>query len=212
VSLGGSAPDTQAPSVPANLAASGVTQTTVDLSWSASTDNVGVTGYDIYQGNTNIGTVTGTSTQVTGLTASTAYSFRVRARDAAGNISGYSNTVNITTASPPDTQAPSIPANLAASNITNTTVDLSWSASTDNVGVTGYDVYQGNTNLGTVAGTSTQVTGLTAATAYSFRVRARDAAGNLSGYSNTVNVTTTGGGGGGGCTGGIATFPYTESF
>lgn len=212
VNLGGSAPDTQAPSVPANLVASGVTQTTVDLSWNASTDNVGVTGYDVYQGSTNLGTVTGTSTQITGLTPLTAYSFRVRARDAAGNISGYSNTVNVTTAAPPDTEAPTTPANLAASNITNTTVDLSWSASTDNVGVTGYDVYQGSTNLGTVGGTSTQVTGLTAATAYSFRVRARDAAGNLSGYSNTVNVTTTGGGGGSGCTGGIADFPYTESF
>jgi len=212
VNLSGSTADTQAPSVPANLAASNVTQTTVDLSWNASTDNVGVTGYDVYQGTTNLGTVSGTSTQITGLTASTAYSFRVRARDAAGNISGYSNTVNVTTSAAPDTQAPSVPTSLVASNVTQTTVDLSWNASTDNVGVTGYDVYQGNTNLGTVAGTTTQITGLTASTAYSFRVRARDAAGNISGYSNTVNVTTTSGGGGSGCAGGISSFPYTESF
>jgi len=212
VNLGGSTSDTQAPSVPTSLAASNVTQTTVDLSWNASTDNVGVTGYDVYQGTTNLGTVTGISNQITGLAASTAYSFRVRARDAAGNISGYSNTVNITTSAAPDTQAPSTPASLTVTGVADTSVDLSWNASTDNVGVTGYDVYQGASNLGTVTGTSTQITGLAVATAYSFRVRARDAAGNISGYSNTVNATTTGGGGGGGCTGGISSLPYSESF
>jgi chitodextrinase len=211
VNLVGSTADTQAPSNPSSLAASNITQTTVDLSWNASTDNVGVTGYDIYQGNTVLGSVAGTSANITGLTESTAYSFRVRAKDAAGNISGYSNTVNVTTATPPDIQAPSAPASLSASNVTDTTVDLSWNASTDNVGVTGYDVYQGNTVLGTVTGTSANVTGLTVATAYSFRVRAKDAAGNVSGYSNTVNVTTTGGTTSG-CAGGITSFPYSESF
>jgi len=197
VNLGGSTADTQAPSNPTSLTASNITQTTVDLSWTASSDNVGVTGYDVYQGASNLGTVTGTSVQVTGLIASTAYSFSVRARDAAGNVSGASNTVNITTLAPAgDTQAPSNPTSLVASNVTQTTVDLNWIASSDNVGVTGYDVYQGASNIGTVTGTSTQVTGLTASTAYSFSVRARDAAGNVSGASNTVNVTTTSGGGG----------------
>ncbi len=109
----------------------------------------------------------------------------------------------------PDTEAPTVPTNLTASNITDTTVDLSWNASTDNVGVTGYDVYEGATLLGNVAATTTQVTGLTAATAYSFTVRARDAAGNVSAASNAAAVTTTGGGGG--CTGGIG-IPYAESF
>jgi Zn-dependent metalloprotease/chitodextrinase len=210
VNLGGSTADTQAPSNPTSLAASNITETTADLSWNASTDNVGVTGYDVYQGATNLGTVTGTSDQVTGLTASTSYAFSVRARDAAGNVSEASNTVNVTTSPAPDTQAPSTPASLAVSGVTDTTVDLSWNASTDNVGVTGYDVYQGATNLGTVSGTSSQITGLTEATTYSFSVRARDAAGNISGASNTVNATTTGGGGG--CTGGIASFPYNESY
>ncbi len=125
-----------------------------------------------------------------------------------GEVEDY--TVNLG-AGTPDTQAPSVPTSLAASNVTQTTVDLSWTASTDNVGVTGYDIYQGATNLGTVTGTSEQITGLTALTAYSFSVRARDAAGNISGASNTVNVTTTGGGGGG-CTGGISSLPYSESF
>lgn len=212
VNIGGSAPDTQAPSNPANLSASNVTTTTVDLSWNASSDNVGVTAYDVYQGNTVIATVSGTSRQVTGLSSSTAYSFRVRAKDAAGNVSGFSNTVNVTTATPPDTQAPSNPTNLSASNVAETTLTLNWTASSDNVGVTAYDVFQGSTNLGEATGTSANITGLTANTAYSFRVRAKDAAGNVSGFSNTVNVTTAGGGGGNGCANGVSSFPYAESF
>ena len=184
--------DTQAPTAPTNLTASNITQTSVSLSWTASTDNVGVVGYDVYQGATILGTVTGTSASVTGLTASTAYSFSVRAKDAAGNISPASNTVNITTLNPPDTQAPTAPTNLTASNITQTSVSLSWVASTDNVGVVGYDVYQGATILGTVTGTSASVTGLTASTPYSFSVRAKDAAGNISPSSNIVNITTLG--------------------
>jgi len=212
VNLGGAGADTQAPTAPTNLSASNVLQTTVDLSWTAATDNVGVTGYDVYQGATNLGTVTGTTTQITGLTAATAYSFNVRARDAAGNISGASNTVNVTTAPSPDTEAPSVPTSLSASNITDTTADLSWNASSDNVGVTGYNVFSNNVSIGTVTGTSANVTGLIAGAAYAFEVSAFDAAGNTSGLSNTVNIVTTGGGGGSGCTGGIASFPYSESF
>lgn len=96
---GGAGPDTQAPTAPSSLVASSVTQTTLSLSWNASTDNVGVTGYDVFQGTTNIGSVTGTSANITGLSPSTAYTFKVRAHDAAGNNSGYSNTVNVTTLS-----------------------------------------------------------------------------------------------------------------
>jgi len=89
--------DTQAPSNPTGLTASNITQTALSLSWTASTDNVGVTRYDVYQGNNVIGTATSTSYNVTGLNANTAYQFRVRAKDAAGNISGFSNTASATT-------------------------------------------------------------------------------------------------------------------
>ncbi|SDE46498.1 Por secretion system C-terminal sorting domain-containing protein [Ulvibacter litoralis] len=126
-----------------------------------------------------------------------------------GEVEDY--TVNLGGATA-DTEAPSVPASLTASGATQTTVDLAWNASTDNVGVTGYDVYQGTTNLGTVTGTTAQITGLTASTAYSFRVRAKDDAGNVSGYSNTATISTTGSGGGSACTGGISSFPYSESF
>ncbi|MDG2432101.1 M4 family metallopeptidase, partial [Flavobacterium sp.] len=91
-----------------------------------------------------------------------------------------------------DTTAPTTPTSLAASGTTSTTTNLAWTASTDNVGVTGYNVYQGTTLKGTATGTTFAVTGLTAATAYTFSVKAKDAAGNLSASSNTVNVTTTG--------------------
>ncbi|MFD2563756.1 fibronectin type III domain-containing protein [Aquimarina rubra] len=212
VTIGASTGDTQAPTAPTGLAASNVAETTLTLTWNAATDNVGVTAYDVYQGSTLLGEATGTTANVTGLTASTAYQFSVKAKDAAGNESAFSNTVDVTTATPPDTQAPTAPTGLAASNVAETTLTLSWNAATDNVGVTGYDVYQGSTNLGEVTGTSTNVTGLTADTAYQFSVKAKDAAGNESAFSNTVNVTTTGGSTGGGCTSGISSFPYNEGF
>lgn len=183
-------PDTQAPTAPTGLTASDITQTGVNLSWTASTDNVGVAAYDVYRDGTLIQSVTVTSASVTGLTASTTYAFSVKARDAAGNVSPSSNVLNVTTLAPPDTQAPSAPANLTASGITQTSVNLTWTASTDNVGVVGYDVFQGSTVVQTVVTTSATVSGLTPGTSYSFSVKAKDAAGNVSPESNVVNITT----------------------
>lgn len=200
IEFGGSPGDTQAPSVPTNLSASNTTETTTDLSWNASTDNVGVTGYEVFEGGVSLGTVTGTGANITGLTASTTYSFQVRAFDAAGNNSALSSALQVTTSAGADTQAPTVPANLSASNTTDTTTDLSWNASTDNVGVTGYEVFQDGSSIGTVTGNGASVSGLSAGTTYSFQVRAFDAAGNNSALSAALDVTTTGGGGGGGST------------
>ncbi|MDN3353410.1 cellulose binding domain-containing protein [Actinomadura sp. DC4] len=94
---GGGGSDTQAPSVPGGLTVSGHTSSSVSLSWSASTDNVGVTGYEVYQGSALATTATGTSATVAGLSASTAYTFKVRAKDAAGNLSAFGASVSATT-------------------------------------------------------------------------------------------------------------------
>ncbi len=96
---GGLTTDTTAPSVPKSLTASGTTSSSTNLSWIASTDNVAVTGYNVYNGTTLLTTLTGTSGTVTGLSSSTTYSLNVKAKDAAGNLSGASNTVSVTTLS-----------------------------------------------------------------------------------------------------------------
>ncbi len=378
--IGSGTPDNDPPSDPTGLTASNTTASSTDLSWNASTDNVGVTGYDVYQNGSVVATAATNSYTVTGLSPSTAYSFYVIAKDAAGNQSGQSNTVNVTTtavtactggitsypysesfessigawsqdtgddinwtrdsggtpsnntgpssgadgswymyveASSPnypniqailnspcfdlsgasqatfsfqyhmygssdmgtfsleasnddgnswtsiwsqtgnqgnqwntadvdlaayvgnsvqlrfnrttggtwqadiavdaisvstsgsDTEAPTAPSNLTASNTTTSSTDLSWTASTDNVGVTGYDIYQNGSLIGNTGSTSYNVTGLNPATGYSFYVIANDAAGNQSAQSNTVNVTTNSTSG---CSGGISSFPYSESF
>ncbi|UPQ80701.1 GEVED domain-containing protein [Flavobacterium azooxidireducens] len=328
--------DTVAPTAP-TLVASGTTSTSTNLSWSGATDNVAVTGYDVYQGGVLIGsTTTATTFAATGLTPSTSYTFNVRAKDAAGNVSVNSNTVNVTTlaggityctsqgnsvadeyigrvqigtinnvsggvsgyvdytsistnltkgasatititptwtgstysegyavfidynqngvftdagetvwslaptsatpvsgtftvpttavtgatrmrvsmkyngiptacetfpygqvedytvnliAGTSDTTPPTAPT-LTASGTTQTSTNLAWSGATDNVGVTGYDVYRNGTFLASTTTTTYAATGLTASTAYTFYVRSKDAAGNVSGNSNTVNVTT----------------------
>lgn len=190
--LANASSDTQAPTAPTNLAASNLTGTSVNLSWTASTDNVGVTGYDVYRNGTKINTalVTATSYNATGLTPATSYTFNVVARDAGGNTSTNSNTINVTT---PDTQAPTAPTNLTSASVTATSLTLNWTASTDNVAVTGYDVYRNNVKINTapVITTTYSVTGLTQGTAYNFYVKAFDAIGNMSANSNTLAVTTT---------------------
>ena len=96
-----------------------------------------------------------------------------------------------------DTQAPTAPTSLRSTAKTSSTVSLAWNASTDNVGVTAYDIYSGSNQVLSVSGTTATVSGLSASTAYTFTVKARDAAGNSSAASNSVSVTTDAGGGGG---------------
>src|SRR5215472_3864930 len=195
-----SGPDTTPPTQPGTLTANAASASEVDLSWGASTDNVGVTGYDIERCSgsgcsnfTQIATTPGTSTTYkdTTVSANTSYSYRIRATDAAGNLSTYSNTASATTPTP-DTTAPTQPGTLTAHAVSGSEVDLSWGASTDNVGVTGYLVERCSgsgcsnfTQIATTTGTGTTYkdTSVSASTSYSYRVRATDAAGNLSPYS-----------------------------
>ncbi|SIQ95229.1 Endo-1,4-beta-D-glucanase Y [Paenibacillus macquariensis] len=186
-------PDTQAPTTPTNLTTTVVSSNQINLNWTASTDNVGVVGYQVFRGSTQVGTPTGTTFNDTGLTASTAYSYKVKAVDAAGNLSANSNTATATTTATtptPDTQAPTAPSNLTTTVISSNQINLNWTASTDNVGVVGYQVFRGSTQVGTPTGTTFNDTGLTPSTAYSYKVKAIDAAGNLSANSNTATATT----------------------
>src|SRR5512140_2200674 len=100
---GGSSSDTTPPTAPADLVASQIHPTSLTLTWSASSDDVGVAGYEVYGGATVIGSFTGTPADLTGLTAGTPYTFTVKARDAAGNVSDASNAVEVTT---PTTSTP----------------------------------------------------------------------------------------------------------
>ncbi|MER8236336.1 discoidin domain-containing protein [Streptomyces sp. NPDC094049] len=327
--------DTEAPGVPGTLRSTATTANSVSLAWNASTDNVGVTGYEVHRGGVLVGTASGTTYTDTGLTASTAYTYTVKARDAAGNRSGASNAVTVTTqnsggtptptlisrgkpttassiegagfeaglgvdgdsgtrwasvegvdpqwirvdlgaihdisrvklnweaaygktykvqtsndgttwtdiyststadggvddlttagtgryvrlygttrgtpygyslwefevyGSPTtggDTTPPSAPGALRSTTTSANSVSLAWNTSTDNTGVTGYDVFRDGTFAGTTTSTSYTDSGLTGSTTYSYTVKARDAAGNTSAGSAALTVTTPSGPGGG---------------
>jgi trimeric autotransporter adhesin len=329
--------DSQAPSQPTQLSTDQITDVSLRLQWNASTDNVGVTGYDVEMNGQLWGGVTATLANITNLIPETPYTFRVRAKDVAGNLSAWSAPVTATTtetvitycqsrgtntsrefiesvkignythtsgnnngygdftnvmipvslgasvsititpgwngssrsegygvwidwngngqftdvgefvfsqartnatsvtgtiqvpaqtssntvrmrvgmkfngipgscevfnngevedytltlsAPVPDTQAPSTPLQLAASQITHNSITLNWSASTDNVGVTGYDVFVNNNLFTTVATNTATLTGLNPSTSFFIKVRAKDAAGNLSGFSNELRTST----------------------
>ncbi|MFW0738708.1 endonuclease [Flavobacterium sp. T12S277] len=109
-----------------------------------------------------------------------------------------------------DTQAPTAPTSLASTAKTATSITVSWTASTDNVGVSGYNVYSNGVLKTTVTGLSATITGLTASTSYNINVNARDAAANTSALSNTVAVTTDSSGGTGGTTSDLLFSEYIE--
>jgi chitodextrinase len=182
-------PDTTAPATPAAPTMTTRTLTSITLGWAASTDNVGVTGYKIYRGGTQVGTSATTSYTDNGLTPNTSYSYTVAANDAAGNTSTQSTAAPFTTLA--DTTAPTVPTGLASPSQTTTSVTLTWTGSTDNVGVTGYKIYQGGTQVGTSASPTFTHTGLTAGTQYSYTIASYDAAGNTSAQTAALLVKAT---------------------
>jgi len=198
---GGEDADTLPPTAPANLAAKTISSSQVNLTWTASTDNIGVTGYKVERCQnancttfTQIAAVTGTSYNDTGVAADKIYQYRVRATDAAGNLSAYSNVASANT----DTTKPAAPTALTAMGTSSSQINLMWTAATDNVGVTGYIIERCQgvgcafTQIATVGGSVTSYSdnNLAAGTAYSYRVRATDLACNLGDYSNTASGLT----------------------
>ncbi|MFC5213059.1 PQQ-dependent sugar dehydrogenase [Streptomyces coerulescens] len=190
------AADTQTPTRPGTPNCSAVTEDGLTLTWGASTDNVAVTAYDIYEHGNKIGETAGSATteNLTGLTPATTYNLTVIARDAAGNASLASPAVDCTTRPSSDTSPPTGPGTLSYTDVTANSAKLSWGAATDDKAVTAYDIRSGSTVYKTVNGsppaTSTTVSGLACDSPYSLHVVARDAAGNASPQSNAVTFTT----------------------
>ena len=178
---GGTPADTQAPTTPATLTVSGASQTSITVGWTASTDNLGVTGYGRYRDGSLVTNGTGTSYTFAGLTCGTSYTLAVDAYDAAGNRSAAVQTSAATSAcTSGDTQAPTMPASLRTTGATQTSVSVAWNASSDNVGVSGYGYYRGAGLIGNGTGTSYTFAGLACGTSYAVAVDAYDAAGNRS--------------------------------
>ena len=183
--------DTEAPTTPTNVTLNNISLNAITVSWTASTDNIGVTGYNVYLDGILTTQTTNTSATITDLNTNTTYSFTVVAKDLINNRSTASSAVNGSTLQ--DTQAPSIPENVTISNITDSSFKVSWSASTDNNTVNGYEVFvNGNLNTTTEALSHT-VSGLAASTTYSIEILAKDPDNNKSSKSTAVNATTTNG-------------------
>lgn len=188
-----STPDTQAPTAPTTLTSPSKTAFTVSLSWSGATDNIGVTGYQILRNGTVVGTTASTTYTDSGLTDLTTYLYTVKAYDAAGNLSPATTALSVKTldGTPPTWSGTS----LSSSTHSYTSVTLNWTAATDNLGVTGYAIYEdGNpTAIATTAGTTFSYVdnGETPGTTHTYTVKAFDAAANYSAASNLITVTTT---------------------
>lgn len=195
----------QSPTVSLTAPANNATFTagaTITISANAADSDGTVAQVQFFRGTTSLGVDTSSPYSVSwSNVAAGSYAIKAVATDNAG-ATGTSALANITVnpVTSPDTTAPSVPAGLAAPSVTSSSVNLTWNASTDNAGgsgVAGYDVYRNGGLVGSSSSTGYTDSGLAAATAYTYRVRARDNAGNASAQSGQITATTSQGGGGG---------------
>ncbi|QLE74002.1 chitinase [Streptomyces rectiverticillatus] len=190
----GSSADTP-PSAPGQPSSTGVTADSIALTWAAATDDKAVKNYDVYRGDGVVGTVSGTAFTDTGLSAGTDYTYKVVARDSAGQTGPASPPATLRTSSGGGTdKPPSAPGTPQATAVTDTSVALKWPAATDDKGIKDYDVYRGTVKVATVGKLAHTDTGLTAGTDYTYTVVARDSAGQTGKASAPLTVRTTGGG------------------
>jgi len=182
--------DTEAPTTPTNIALSNVALTSMDISWNTSTDNKAVTGYNVYLDDVLTAQTSSTvlNTTISNLNTNTSYKFTVIAKDEINNFSSASTPVNETTLE--DNAPPSVPQDVTIGTITDSSFNVSWSASSDNNAVAGYDIFVNETLEASTSTTSYTVTGLTSSTTYTVAVLAKDIDDNKSAKSTTSNATT----------------------
>ncbi|MFI1485136.1 fibronectin type III domain-containing protein [Streptomyces sp. NPDC020747] len=194
----GTAAGDRPPGAPAGVTAAAGSSTSVHVMWNRASGKPEVAHYEVYRGTTMVKEVPGSDhmVDITRLKPSTMYAFSVRARDADGRLGPLSERVRATTpaATASDKRAPSAPERPRGKAAGSRAAQLSWDRSTDDRGVASYDIYQGESKIHSVGGaqSATVVTGLRPGTRYSFTVRARDAADNVSPASPAVRITTAG--------------------
>ncbi|MES2934480.1 MAG: carbohydrate binding domain-containing protein [Pseudomonadota bacterium] len=181
--------DNSAPTTPGVPCMTSVTDRTIAMNWAPSTDNIGVSGYQVFRDGVLVGTTATNGFTDTGLSPSTAYSYTVWALDATGNASGKAGPTVITT-NPPDTIPPSAPGQPVVSNLTSSSFTLNWAAATDNYGVASYHVFRDGAAVASTTLTTFAESGLAPATTYNYAVKTKDAAGNTSPASPSTPVTT----------------------
>ncbi|MEK7174021.1 MAG: Ig-like domain-containing protein, partial [Patescibacteria group bacterium] len=198
---------------------SSITTTSAQLSWQAPADLPGggaAASYDIRYSNSpiteiNFGSATALTGEpspaapgtvqtyvIAGLNPSTVYYTTIKSQDAVGNVSLISNVVNFTTQAPADVSPPTTPTGLSTTAVLTSQINVIWNASSDNVGVIRYRLERCQdvscatfAEIATPNVTNYSNTGLAVNTTYQYRVRAEDAAGNLSGYSTIASAATT---------------------
>ena len=183
--------DTEAPTTPTNVTLSNIGLNSIDISWTASSDNIDVTGYNIYVDGVLEAQTTTTNVTISDLNTNTIYEITILAKDLINNMSALSAAVSGTTDG--DTQAPTTPGNVSVSNETDSSFKVSWSASTDNNAVSGYEVFVNDNLNATTTDLFYIINNLNISTTYTVEVLATDSDNNKSAKSAPVNATTTAG-------------------
>jgi chitodextrinase len=199
--------DSVTPDAVTGLATSATFASSVSLAWTAATDNTDVAGYRLFQNGTQLTTTSALDHQFEGLTCGTSYTFGVAAVDTSGNVGPTTSVTAASGSCTTDLQPPTAPSGLASSSVTQSGFTFSWNASSDNVGVLGYNVYRDGARVSSSqTGTSIASSGLVCGTSYTMAVEAIDAAGNTSPRSqlSVVTGTCSGGGGSGPCSSGTS--------
>jgi chitodextrinase len=177
--------------VPTNLTGTAGGPTSANLTWSASSDNVAVQDYIILRGGVQVQTTSATNFTDVNLSPGATYSYTVRARDTANNLSASSAVKQVTTPTVPnDVSPPTIPTSLIATALNSSTIRLTWTASTDNFGVAGYVVRRDGVQIATVSTIAFNDSCLASNAAHTYTVAAIDGANNASAETASAGATT----------------------